>query len=234
MVTITGSNLGMKYQDVVGGVTVAGVLCTVQPEGYQISTRVVCELQSSGRQREGPVLVTVGMTTPGRSTQIFTYQDPQLLDLVPDKGPVSGGTRLTIRGRQLLTGQKTDLSAFLGPQPCYIVEELTDSQLVCQTGSSSQIGEVPLRVLFGKAERTVANVMFRYLDDPVITDASPAESFYAGGRVVMVTGRNLGVVQQPIIAVWVEPVEVQRVRRRRRLALLKARRQLVFNSSMTT
>lgn len=52
----------------------------------------------------------------------------------------------------------------------------------------------------------------------------------------MVTGRNLDVVQQPVIAVWVEPVDVQRVRRgrRRRLALLTAKQQLVFNSTMTT
>uniref|UniRef100_A0A671XHJ7 Sema domain-containing protein n=1 Tax=Sparus aurata TaxID=8175 RepID=A0A671XHJ7_SPAAU len=234
LVTISGSNLGMRYQDVVGRVTVAGVLCLPQPEGYQISTRVVCELQPSGKQREGPVLVTMGTAPPGRSTQIFTYQDPQVLDLVPDKGPVSGGTRLTIRGRQLLTGQRSDLSAFLGPRPCYIMEEVTDSQLVCQTGSSNQTGGVPVRVLFGKAERTVPGVTFHYLDDPVITDAKPAESFYAGGRVITVTGRNLDVVQQPIIAVWVEPLEVQRVKRRRRLALLTAKQQLVFNSTMTT
>lgn len=48
------------------------------------------------------------------------------------------------------------------------------------------------------------------------------------------TGRNLDVVQQPIIVVWVEPVEVQRVKRRRRLALLTTKQQLVFNSTMTT
>lgn len=234
LVTITGSNLGMRYQDVVGGVTVAGVQCGVLPEGYMISTRVVCELQPSGRRRDGPVLVTVGTTPPGRSNQIFTYQDPQLLDLVPDKGPVSGGTRLTIRGRQLLTGQKTDLRAYLGPQTCYIVEEVSDTQLVCQTGSSNQTGGVPVRVFFGSAERTIPGVSFRYLDDPVITDATPSESFYAGGRVIMVTGRNLDVVQKPIIAVWVEPVDLQRVRRKRRLALLTSRQQLAFNITMTT
>uniref|UniRef100_A0A672ZYP3 Plexin B3 n=1 Tax=Sphaeramia orbicularis TaxID=375764 RepID=A0A672ZYP3_9TELE len=178
LVTITGSNLGMRYQDVVGGVTVAGVQCEPQPEGYQISTRVVCELQPSGKQRKGPVLVSVGNSLPGRSTQDFTYQDPQLLDLVPDKGPVSGGTRLTIRGRQLLTGQTTDLRAFLGRQPCYIVEEVNDTQLVCQTGSSNHTGDVMIRVFFGKAERIVPDVAFRYLDDPVITDATPSESFY--------------------------------------------------------
>ncbi|KAM4562620.1 plexin-B3 isoform 1-T4 [Odontesthes bonariensis] len=234
LVTISGSNLGMRYQDVVGGVTVAGVQCVPQPEGYQISTRVVCELQPSGRQREGPALVTVGTTPPGMSTQMFTYQDPQLLNLVPDKGPVSGGTRLTIRGKQLLTGQTSDLRAFLGLQPCYIVEEVSDTTLVCQTSPSNQSGGVPVRVLFGKAERAVPNVAFRYLDDPIITDVTPAESFYAGGRIITVSGQNLDVVQQPIISVWVEPLEVQRVKRRRRLALLTAKQQLVFNSTMTT
>uniref|UniRef100_A0A7N6A134 Sema domain-containing protein n=1 Tax=Anabas testudineus TaxID=64144 RepID=A0A7N6A134_ANATE len=234
LVTITGTNLGMKYQDVMGGVTVSGVQCLVQPEGYQISTRVVCELQPNGKQMGGPVLVAVGTSPPGRSAQSFTYQDPQLLGLVPDKGPVSGGTRLTIRGRQLLTGQTSDLRAFLGSQPCYTAEEVKDNQLVCETGSSNQTGGVPLRVLFGKAERTIPHVKFRYLEDPVISEATPAESFYAGGRVIMVMGRNLDVVQQPIIVVWVEPLEVQRVKRRRRLALLTSKQQLVFNSTMTT
>uniref|UniRef100_A0A3Q2XEE1 Plexin B3 n=1 Tax=Haplochromis burtoni TaxID=8153 RepID=A0A3Q2XEE1_HAPBU len=213
LVTITGSNLGMKYEDVVGGVTVAGIQCLPQSKGYKISTRVVCELQPSGKQKEGPILVTVG-TTRGRSTKMFTYQDPLLQDLIPNKGPVSGGTRLTIKGRQLLTGQTSDLSAFLGTQPCYIVEEVNDTQLVCQTGSSNRTGLVPVRVLFGKAERTIPNVTFHYLEDPVITSAIPAESFYAGGRVIRVEGRNLDVVQQPIISVWVEPLEVQRVSER--------------------
>lgn len=39
LVTITGSNLGMRYQDVVDGVTVADVQCLPQAEGYKISTR---------------------------------------------------------------------------------------------------------------------------------------------------------------------------------------------------
>uniref|UniRef100_A0A8C9XNC5 Plexin B3 n=1 Tax=Sander lucioperca TaxID=283035 RepID=A0A8C9XNC5_SANLU len=223
LVTITGSNLGMKYQDVMGGVTVAGVQCLPRAEGYQISTSDV-KMNGTLLLYHGPLKI---FDEPIRLLSVcFCFQDPQLLDLVPDKGPVSGGTRLTIRGRQLLTGQKSDLTAFLGPQPCYFVEEVTDTQLVCQTGPSNQTGGVTLRLLFGKAERTVPNVTFRYLDDPVITDATPAESFYAGGRVVMVTGRNLGVVQQPIISVWVEPVVVQRVKRRRRLALLTAKQQL--------
>lgn len=36
--------------------------------------RVVCELQPSGNQSEGPVIVTVGAAEPGKSSQVFTYQ----------------------------------------------------------------------------------------------------------------------------------------------------------------
>ncbi|XP_015824262.3 plexin-B3 [Nothobranchius furzeri] len=232
LVTISGSNLGTRYQDVMGGVKVANIPCVPQSKGYQISTRVVCELQSSGIRKVGPVEVAVGNVSLGQSVQMFTYQDPRLLDLVPDKGPVSGGTRLTIKGQQLLTGQPSDLSAFLGSHPCYILNEVKDSQLVCETSSSNRTSPVPVRVFFGKAERTVPNIPFRYLDDPVITDATPAESFYAGGRVVMVTGRNLDVVQQPKISVAVETMEVQRVKRRRRLAVLTSKQQLVFNPTV--
>lgn len=235
LLTITGSNLGMKFQDVEGGVSVAGVDCVAKAEGYHISTRVVCELQPSGKPKRGPVLIRVGPSASGQSTQEFTYQDPQLSDLVPEKGPVSGGTRLTIRGRQLLTGQTSDLKAFVGQQPCLILEEVTDSQLVCQTGRSNRTGGVSVTVFFGKAERGVPSGDFKYMDDPVITDVEPGESYQAGGRVLLVEGRNLDVVQRPLVVVWVEPDTQREVkkRRRRRQALLNAKQQ-GFNSSVTT
>ncbi|XP_061758753.1 plexin-B3 isoform X1 [Nerophis ophidion] len=235
LVTISGSNMGMSYHDVMGGVTVAGVLCPPQPEEYQISTRVVCRLQASQKQRAGPVLVTVGTGPPGRSIINFSYQDPRILDLTPNRGPLSGGTRVTVRGRQLLTGQTSNLSVFLGSHPCYRLEEVSDKQLVCQTPSRNQTGKVLVRVLFGKAERSSPNVTFRYVEDPVITNATPTESFYAGGRLVLASGRNLDVVQRAVMSVWVEPVDVQRVRRRRRrVALLSARQQVVFNGTVET
>uniref|UniRef100_A0A8C7DW48 Plexin-B1 n=1 Tax=Oncorhynchus kisutch TaxID=8019 RepID=A0A8C7DW48_ONCKI len=194
LVTIHGSNLGMHYQDIQGGVTVAGVSCLPQPHGYLISTRIVCELQPSKQETEGPVIVTVGDSEPGQSLQTFTYQDPQLTGIVPDKGPVSGGTSLTVQGTRLLTGQRKDLTAYVGQQPCYIVEEVNGTHLVCRTSPSNQTAELTVRVLFGKAERTVPGQVFHYMEDPVITAASPAESFYEGGRNVKVSGRNLDVV----------------------------------------
>lgn len=58
------------------------------------------------------------------------------------------------------------------------MEEVNDTQLVCRTSRANHTSELTVRVLFGKAERTVGNAVFRYLKDPIITDAAPAESFY--------------------------------------------------------
>ncbi|CAL8260204.1 unnamed protein product [Gadus morhua 'NCC'] len=232
LVTIWGSNLGVRPQDLEGGVSVVGEPCTPKPDKYLISTRIVCELQPAVGPKEGPVLVTVGTHRPGRSSQLFTYRDPQVVAVVPSQGPVSGGTLLTIQGQRLLTGLTSDLTAYVGLQPCSLVEQVSDSRLVCRTGPSEGSADVPVRIVIGRSERTVADALYRYLDDPVITDASPSESFYEGGRVIQVIGSSLDVVQQPIICVGVEPLPGQRVKRTSRLAFLTAKQQ-VFNGSTT-
>ena len=38
-ITITGSNLGQKHEDIAETVTVAGIPCEVDPVAYQISSR---------------------------------------------------------------------------------------------------------------------------------------------------------------------------------------------------
>ncbi|KAI5095370.1 plexin-B3, partial [Silurus meridionalis] len=209
--TIEGSNLGQRYEDIEDGVTVAGVTCKPLRSSYLISSRIICELQPSMRATAGPVVVTVGNSEPGHSQQTFTYQNPELIRIVPSKGPMAGGTSITVHGVQMLTGQNTDLRAFVGSQPCKILGEVSDTQLVCRTSHSNQTSEVPVRVQFGTAERTVGNILFHYLEDPVITDATPTESFHGGGRNILVTGQNLDVVQQPMMSIRYETM----VRRRR-------------------
>uniref|UniRef100_A0A673X2I4 Plexin B3 n=1 Tax=Salmo trutta TaxID=8032 RepID=A0A673X2I4_SALTR len=224
LITIRGSNLGMHYQDIQGGVTVAGVSCLPQSHGYLISTRIVCELQPSKQETEGPVIVT-GPVSGGTSLTVQSYSYG--INMSPS-GPVSGGTSLTVQGTRLRTGQRKDLTAYVGQQPCYIVEEVNGTHLVCRTSPSNQTAELTVRVLFGKAERSVPGQVFHYMEDPVITEAFPAESFYEGGRSIKVSGRSLYVVQQPMITVWVEPKENTPVRMRRR----RRNNQLVFNSTV--
>lgn len=222
LLTIQGSNLGQSFQDIQAGVTVAGVTCRPLPEAYRISTRIVCELQASVNASAGPVIITVRGSERGESQQTFSYQNPQLSRIVPEKGPLAGGTLLMVYGSQLLTGQNlqqrsdqiTGLQAFLGSQPCRI-KEVSDTRMICHTSHANQTGKVLLRVVFGKAERILSNVLFSYMEDPLITDADPTESFYGGGRFIFVTGQNLNVVQQPKMWVSFEPRDRFEARRRR-------------------
>uniref|UniRef100_A0A8C1NSL9 Plexin-B1 n=1 Tax=Cyprinus carpio TaxID=7962 RepID=A0A8C1NSL9_CYPCA len=185
LLTIQGSNLGQSFQDIQAGVTVAGVTCRPLPEAYRISTSIVCELQASANVTAGPVVITVRGSEKRESQQTFSYQNPQLSRIVPEKGPLAGGTMLTVHGSQLLTGQRTeqssdqiaDLQAFMGSKPCRI-NEVSDTRLICRTSHSNQTGRMSVKVVFGKAERFLDSVLFSYMEDPVITDATPTESFY--------------------------------------------------------
>ncbi|XP_030639856.1 plexin-B3 [Chanos chanos] len=229
--TISGSNLGQRYEDIQTGVTVAGLGCQPVPEGYLISTRIVCELQPSDREITGPVNVRVGDSDPGHSNVSFTYQDPQLSGIAPDKGPVAGGTLLTVKGSKLTTGQRRDLKVYVGSQPCHIME-VENSQLVCRTGPSERTADVAVKALFGKAERIVHNVTFRYLKNPNITDAAPTESFFGGGRAISVWGQNLDIVQQPLMSLLFEPTGNYLVRRRRRSHISARNLHVDFNNTV--
>ncbi|XP_051525586.1 plexin-B1-like [Myxocyprinus asiaticus] len=240
LLTIQGSNLGQSFQDIQAGVTVAGVTCRPLSEAYRISTSIVCELQASANITAGPVVITVRGSDRGESQQTFSYQNPQLSRIMPEKGPLAGGTMLTILGSQLLTGQKTEqridqitgLQAFVGLQPCRI-DGVSDTRLICRTSYSNQTGNVPVKVLFGRAERIVGTVLFSYMEDPIIIDVTPTESFYGGGRAVYVTGQHLDVVQQPKMSVSYEPREPFEARKRR-YSHISVRNPLIMRQELCT
>uniref|UniRef100_A0A3Q2G1F2 Plexin-B1 n=1 Tax=Cyprinodon variegatus TaxID=28743 RepID=A0A3Q2G1F2_CYPVA len=110
LVTISGSNLGQKAEDILHSVTVAGEPCIVIPEQYEVSSRIVCRTKGSSGEKEGPVTVKVGGGDQRSSTQVFSYQDPFVMAVSPERGPKAGGTTLTISGRKLLTGHPSDLT----------------------------------------------------------------------------------------------------------------------------
>uniref|UniRef100_A0A4W4E104 Plexin-B1 n=1 Tax=Electrophorus electricus TaxID=8005 RepID=A0A4W4E104_ELEEL len=194
--TISGSNLGQKAQDVLQSVTVAGVSCAVDPHLYEISSRIVCITGPSDTERTGHVLVKVSSVGSGMSSQKFTYQSPVLEDIRPRRGPRAGGTALTITGLRLLTGRAG------------VVLKL--HVLNC---SSNKTGEHQVTVRYGKSERHLNGSGFLYTPDPNITHAMPSKSFISGGRVIHVSGHNLDVVQEPRMQVTVYLLDSTRSRR---------------------
>uniref|UniRef100_A0AAQ5ZCZ6 Plexin-B1 n=1 Tax=Amphiprion ocellaris TaxID=80972 RepID=A0AAQ5ZCZ6_AMPOC len=203
-VTISGSNLGQKAEDILHSVLVAGVPCTVIPSMYEVSSRIVCRTKASGGEKTGHVSVEVSGGEFGFSSQTFSYQDPFVMGVSPERGPKAGGTTLTITGRNLLTGRPSDLTVTVGGIPCNIVSEVQSSSVQCVTGSSNKTGDHRVTLHYGGSQRHLNLHGYRYTHNPNITHATPAKSFLDGGRLIYVRGHNLDVVQEPRMVVTVE------------------------------
>ncbi|XP_058486859.1 plexin-B1 [Solea solea] len=221
MVTISGSNLGQKAEDILDSVLVADVPCTVIISLYEVSSRIVCKTKASGGEKVGFVSVKVSGGEFGLSSQKFSYQDPFVMGLSPERGPKAGGTTLTITGRNLLTGRPSDLTITVGGVACKILSEVQESSVQCVTGSCNKTGDHRITLHYGSSQRHLHTSSYRYTHNPNITHATPAKSFLYGGRLIYVSGHNLDVVQNPRMVVTVSPYESvsqskEKKRRRRR------------------
>ncbi|XP_028261895.1 plexin-B1-like isoform X3 [Parambassis ranga] len=217
MVTISGSNLGQKAEDILYSVTVAGVPCTVITMLYEVSSRIVCRTKASGGEKVGHVSVKVSGGEFGLSRQTFSYQDPFVMGISPGRGPKAGGTTLTIIGRNLLTGLSSDLTITVGGVACNIMRVVQSSTVKCVTGSSNKTGDQQVTLHYGSSYRHLHTFSYRYTHNPSITHAMPAKSFVDGGRLIYVSGYNLDVVQEPQMVVTISPLEsVSQKRRRKR------------------
>ncbi|KAM4611051.1 plexin-B1 [Polymixia lowei] len=217
VVTISGSNLGQRAEDIQNSVTVARVPCNVIHSRYEVSSRIVCETTGSGGEKNGQASVRVRGGGHGLSAQTFSFQDPVLSSIFPQRGPKAGGSALSIRGQRLRTGHPSEVSVLIGGVPC-LVRNIHDDEISCLTGGSNRTGGHGITVRFGGAERHLQGMVYHYTPNPNITMAAPSKSFLKGGRIIRVSGQNLDVVQEPKIIVTLSPPDTLPPRRRRRSA----------------
>uniref|UniRef100_A0A8C2X6U5 Plexin-B1 n=1 Tax=Cyclopterus lumpus TaxID=8103 RepID=A0A8C2X6U5_CYCLU len=209
VVTISGSNLGQRAEDIQNSVTVAGVPCSVIHSRYEVSSRIVCETTSSGGEKSGQASVKVRGGGLGLSAQIFSFQDPVLSGIFPQRGPKAGGSSLTIRGRRLRTGHPGEVGVLIGGVPC-VVLSIQEDQISCLTRGSNRTGQHSITVRFGGTERHLQGLVYHYTPNPNISMAAPSKSFFSGGRIIRVCGQNLDVVQEPKIRVTLSPPDTWR------------------------
>ena len=107
--TITGTNLGVTVGDIVS-VTVGGVSCMVQSDGYIPGTQVVCVTgaYTSGRMQQSVTFSVLinrsGTMAIAQSNIQYTYVRPSISSVFPKSGPMSGGTNVVIGGMYLNVG----------------------------------------------------------------------------------------------------------------------------------
>ncbi|KAM6895544.1 plexin-B2a [Xenentodon cancila] len=211
-VTIKGSNMGIKKEDVVM-ITVAGVDCVHLGDRYSVSTSVVCEIGPAKpvppqdlpaeRTTSGPVEIIVAGGRTGRSQVIFTYRDPKPHLVSPRRGPAAGGTVITIEGEDLDTATKDDVAVTVGSVPCEVLS--FGEKITCKTGRyrGQKVPSESLKVSVKYGKNTTKDIpdAFQYCENPKITDYKPKASFVCGGRRIVVTGNGFDLIQSAMMKV---------------------------------
>lgn len=218
LVTIEGSNLGIREEDVRGKIRIGNVPCELV--NYEISVKIECRTSAVDKETIG----TVRVGNDAESTVSFEYKDFQLERVSPKFGPMSGGTELTIYGKNLNIG--SSIIAYLDDYICHInTTETTSNSLKCLTTHARSVEQIrTLTLIIDLANRTLQcnhqtrdsrvdmshfNInsqngqcsIYNYTADPKIMQIKPLKSFKSGGRMITIHGTNIHTVQRPQMSV---------------------------------
>lgn len=223
LVTIEGSNLGIREEDVRGKIRIGNVPCELV--NYEISVKIEC--RTSAVDKETLATVRVGNDAGIAESNVnFEYKDFNLERVSPKYGPQSGGTQLTIYGTNLNIG--SSIIAYLDDYICHInSSETTSGSIKCVTTHSRSVEQIrTLTLIIDLANRTLQcnhinndnrltknlshfNInhqngqcsIYNYTADPKIMQIKPLKSFKSGGRMITIHGTNIHTVQRPQMSV---------------------------------
>lgn len=151
LITIEGSNLGIRAEDVRDNIRIGDIPCELV--NYDISVKIECRTGPSGYEMSAPIKVgnAAGYT---ESSVKFSYKDIQLDGLLPQRGPQSGGTKLSIIGKWLNIG--SSITAFLDNYECAVNgSQASSSQITCTTSAARHPQEIrELTLIIDGANRT--------------------------------------------------------------------------------
>lgn len=199
LVTIEGSNLGLKREDVHGKIKIGSVPCKLV--NYEVSVRIQCITGPSKIEMNAPVKVgnEAGYT---KSSVEFSYKDIRLTGVYPSIGPQSGGTQLAISGQYLNVG--SEITAYLDDYICVVnVTQASSGRLTCITSKAHRPTNIyRITLSIDGANRTLEGNPFNYTQDPTIMEIKPLNSFISGGKMIFVHGTNLDSIQAPEMEVY--------------------------------
>ncbi|XP_060737873.1 plexin-D1 [Tachysurus vachellii] len=117
--------------------------------------------------------------------------DPTIHKISPQSGPLSGGTRLTVQGRNL--GRRAEeVEVYIGNMSCQLLRhQYTISvELVCMTGASLNEVKYRVEVKVGETAKGYSREAFSYVM-PRLSDLKPIHGPIAGGTRLTIRGASL-------------------------------------------
>uniref|UniRef100_A0A8D0GD33 Plexin-A1 n=1 Tax=Sphenodon punctatus TaxID=8508 RepID=A0A8D0GD33_SPHPU len=201
--TITGENLGLKFEDVRTGVRVGKVICSPIESEYISAEQIVCEIgdASPSRPQDAHVVVEVCIRDcspnyKAMSPKSFTFVTPTFEKVTPARGPLSGGTWISIEGHHLNAG--SDVTVTVGGRVCAFSWR-NAREILCRTPPGQSAGSSPILININRAELSNSRVKYNYTEDPTIQKIEPEWSINSGGTLLTVMGTNLATIKEPKI-----------------------------------
>lgn len=198
---IHGKNLGTKSQDIDGGITIDRITCNPIMEETKLPLKIVCATGSSGKAMVSPVNVIIGSLYRAQSGQNFTYVEPIINGISPLKGPLSGGTKITITGHSLDAG--TNLSVDIGRYSC-VISQRSPENIICTTSNASTNGTENIIAWMDKHNISTSSVNFTYINNPTIFNVVPLRGIVSGGITISINGTDLEYIQVAKMIFWVD------------------------------
>uniref|UniRef100_A0A673IZE3 Sema domain-containing protein n=1 Tax=Sinocyclocheilus rhinocerous TaxID=307959 RepID=A0A673IZE3_9TELE len=178
LLTVQGRNLGHSATQL--NVSIGHVPCSVLPQYYTVSVRLVCETGASWEQTSDHVTVRVAGNAVGVSKDIFSFVvRARLLEFTPQQGPLAGGTRLTIHGQFLDAGSTVNVK-INRTQNCTIFMLSSDViECVMPPAEAAAAENVSVCVVYDDRPCLSASpsFTFTYEKNPTISHIRPNKSF---------------------------------------------------------
>nr|XP_014339355.1 PREDICTED: macrophage-stimulating protein receptor-like [Latimeria chalumnae] len=185
-------------------VLVGHVPCRINPKKSNC-TNLVCKLESTGVQSpSGPSDIIVNITESSSTKGYFVkgtanisgfqFVEPAMDKIVPNYGPLAGGTKITLFGKHLAAGNTRNVT--LEGKDCPI-KRVTEEFLVCYTPSTDTMKITNPIVKIDDAMLPPTQ-RFEYRPNPTVTNIAPKCSFDRGTNITIM-GTNLNSVYQPIL-----------------------------------
>ncbi|XP_030640906.1 plexin-D1 [Chanos chanos] len=116
---------------------------------------------------------------------------PEIFKIEPRRGPVQGGTLLTVQGRNLGRSAQ-NVNVFLNTVPCSLLQDhyTISVKLVCKTGSSSSQTVADVKVTVDMNAVGVSKEAFSYVN-PTVSSLEPRHGPIFGGTRVTIHGKFL-------------------------------------------